>query len=316
MRALVTGVAGFIGSHLAERLAHDGWDVCGIDSFTSYYDPTIKRSNIRGLLTHPRFVMLERDLSNCALEDLLEGVDVVFHQAGQPGVRLSWADQFAVYNELNVNVTQRLLEAVRHSSIGRLVFASSSSVYGDAQHYPTSEDDALAPNSPYGVTKLSAEFLCRTYARNFGVPVVALRYFTVYGPRQRPDMATHRMIEAARHRSPFTVFGDGTQIRDFTFVDDVVEANVAAALATVQSGTVLNIAGGGQTSVREVIDTVGEFVGAPVPVVTAAAAAGDVQRTGGDTRRATELLGWRPRVTIHDGIARQVEWHMASLDRR
>ena len=207
--ALVTGVAGFIGSTLAERLVADGWSVRGVDRFTAYYEEAIKRSNIAGVLDDPNFELVEADLRTADLAPLLDGVDVVFHEAGQPGIRLSWADGFALYNELNVNVTQRLLEAVRQRPVERFVFASSSSVYGTAERYPTSERDPTQPHNPYGITKLAAELLCRAYSANFGVPTVALRYFTVYGPRQRPDMAIHRLVEAARTGRPFSLFGNG-----------------------------------------------------------------------------------------------------------
>ena len=236
MRALVTGVAGFIGSNLADLLLADGHEVVGIDCFTDYYDIAIKRSNIAQAQVHKNFRLVEEDLLDCDLRALLDGIDAVFHQAGQPGVRLSWADGFETYTRLNVLATQRLLEAAKDSSIDRLVYASSSSLYGAAEHYPTSEVDLPAPMSPYGVTKLAAEHLCSLYHRNYGVPTVSLRYFTVFGPRQRPDMAMHRLIDSAINGSEFTMFGDGSQIRDFTYVGDIVKANIAAATASASVG--------------------------------------------------------------------------------
>jgi UDP-glucuronate 4-epimerase len=310
MRALVTGVAGFIGSNLAKRLVADGWTVRGVDSFSDYYAESIKRANIAPLVVGERFEMVEGDLLGATdLDALLDAVDVVFHEAGQAGVRGSWADGFHLYNETNVEATQRLLESARRHPLQRFVFASSSSVYGNAPTFPTRETDPTRPHSPYGVTKLAAELLCGAYAHNFGLPVVSLRYFTVYGPGQRPDMGIHRMIEAALHQTTFNVFGDGSQVRDFTYVGDVVDANVRAATADVEAGTVLNVAGGGSISVAALLELVGEVVGQPVPVVWGPAQAGDVQRTGGSIELAEELLGWRPHVDVRNGVMQQVAWH-------
>lgn len=309
MRALVTGVAGFIGSNLATRLVAEGWSVRGVDCFTDYYDEATKRANIAALLAAEAFEMAEDDLLDTDLNKLLRDVDVVFHEAGQAGVRGSWETGFRVYNATNVDVTQRLLEAVRNHPVSRFIFASSSSVYGNAANYPTLETDRTQPHSPYGVTKLAAELLCTAYAHNFGLSVVSLRYFTVYGPGQRPDMGIHRMIEAALNQTTFNVFGDGSQIRDFTFVGDVVDANVLAATADIESGTVLNIAGGGSISVSELIELVGDVVGQPVPVVWDTAQAGDVQQTGGSVQLARALLGWQPNTDIRSGVTEQVVWH-------
>jgi nucleoside-diphosphate-sugar epimerase len=309
--ALVTGVAGFIGSNLAARLVADGWDVRGVDRFTAYYEETAKRGNLTPLLGQGRFELIEADLLTTELNPLLDGVNVVFHQAGQPGVRMSWADGFRLYNEINVDVTQRLLEATRRANVDRFVYASSSSVYGNATNYPTLETDITAPFSPYGVTKLAAELLCNAYANNFGVPVTSLRYFTVYGPAQRPDMAIHRMIEATLNGGTFPVFGDGSQVRDFTFVGDVVEANLRAATTALAPGAVVNIAGGSSTTLAELIDVVGSAIGESVPVERHPAQPGDVTRTGGSIDRARELLGWAPTTGIVDGVAEQVRWHRA-----
>jgi nucleoside-diphosphate-sugar epimerase len=280
-----------------------------VDRFTDYYEESAKRGNVMPLLSSGRFELIEADLLTMELAPLLDGVKVVFHQAGQPGVRMSWADGFRLYNEINVDVTQRLLEAARHSNIDRFVFASSSSVYGNATTYPTTETDPTAPYSPYGVTKLAAELLCNAYANNFGVPVTSLRYFTVYGPAQRPDMAIHRMVEATLNGGTFPLFGDGSQVRDFTYVGDVVEANLKAAAADIEPGAVINIAGGGSTTVVELIDAVGAAVGKPVPIERRAAQPGDVAQTGGSIERARELLDWSPTTGILEGIAAQVEWH-------
>jgi nucleoside-diphosphate-sugar epimerase len=239
---------------------------------------------------------------------------VVFHQAAQPGVRLSWADGFATYTELNVLATQRLLEAVRVIDRDRrpkVVYASSSSVYGNQPRYPTVETDVPAPHSPYGVTKLAAEHLCGLYAANYGIDTVSLRYFTVFGPRQRPDMSIHRLCAAAVSGSSFPRFGDGTQIREFTDVRDIVAGNLAAADHEVAPGTYLNLAGGAEITLNELIALVGELAGAPVAVEDHDAQPGDSFRNGGATDRARALLGWKPSVTLRDGLARQLAWHRA-----
>lgn len=309
MRCLVTGTAGFIGSHVAARLVQDGHQVVGVDCFTDYYDPATKRRNLDALLASSNFEFVEVDLVHERIEPVVEGVDVVLHQAGQPGVRRSWSREFSVYTDNNVLATQRLLEAVRHVPLRRFIFASSSSVYGNAVRYPTSEQDLPEPHSPYGVTKLASEHLCGLYAANWGVPIVSLRYFTVYGARQRPDMAIHRLIESALGESTFILFGDGSQVRDFTHVSDVVEANLAAIDADVPPGTVINIAGGTSIDVSSLIGLVGEVVGSGVPVQRQAAQSGDVLRTGGSVERAITLLDWEPRVSLRAGLEDQVAWH-------
>jgi nucleoside-diphosphate-sugar epimerase len=249
------------------------------------------------------------DLASAALAPLLLDVDVVFHLAGQPGVRLSWADGFHTYSETNIEVTQRLLEAVRGRSLQRFVYASSSSVYGDAEVVPTTEDHPTRPYSPYGVTKLAGEHLCSAYGRNFGVPTTSVRYFTVYGPRQRPDMAFHRLIEAALNGESFPLYGDGRQVRDFTFVDDIVEATYLAGVADLPGGTVVNAAGGDSMELLDVVNLVGDVAGSPVRLDWRDAQPGDVRQTGGSIERARELLGWEPRFDLRAGIERQVAWH-------
>lgn len=311
MRALVTGVAGFIGSTLADRLVADGWTVTGVDRFTAYYEEAAKRSNLVGLASRPAFTLVEADLLFVDLDDLLADIDVVFHLAGQPGVRLSWADGFRIYVDLNVNVTQRLLEAARGHELRRFVYASSSSVYGNVDHVPTDEGQPTRPYSPYGVTKLAGELLCSAYGANFGVPTASLRYFTVYGPRQRPDMALHRMIEATLGGRPFPLFGDGSQVRDFTFVDDIVGATILAATADLEPATVVNAAGGGSTTMARLVDIVAEAIGRPVEIDRREAQPGDVRATGGDIHLAKELLGWTPQVNLEEGVSRQVTWHRA-----
>jgi len=307
MRALVTGAAGFVGSSISAELLASGWDVRGVDALSDYYDPALKRENLERLA--PGLELTIGELQHLDLPSLLDGVDVVFHQAGQPGVRSSWGTEFGVYLEANVAATQALLEAVRRAPhVERVVYASSSSVYGDAERFPTSELDRPAPISPYGVTKLAAEHLCSLYASQFGLPTVSLRYFTVFGPRQRPDMAFTRFLTAAAKGDPVTVFGTGEQVRDFTFVDDVVAANVLAATTDIKPGTVLNIAGGTNVSVNEVLEEIGSLAGSSVAVRRLDRSDGDVARTGGDASRAREVLGWEPRVGIAEGLARQWEW--------
>ena len=310
MRAVVTGGAGFIGSTLTDRLLAEGHEVTVLDSFTDYYDPVRKRANLSGADTNDRFHLVEADLTTAELAPLIEGADVVWHLAGQPGVRLSWSDGFADYESRNVLATQRLLEAAKRAGTPRIVYASSSSVYGNAERYPTLETDRPEPFSPYGVTKLAAEHLCVLYASNWGVPTVSLRYFTVYGPRQRPDMATHRLIEAAIEQTPFPLFGDGEQERAFTFVGDVVDAtHRAGTTPDVPPGTVLNVSGRFSCKLFELIDLVGSAVGNPVPLDRRPAEAGDAAKTGGSTERIEAALGWQAQTSLEDGIAAQVDWH-------
>lgn len=309
MKALVTGAAGFIGSTLVERLLDAGDEVVGVDCFTDYYDPAVKRTNIERASESDAFVMLDLDLRTADLEAVLQNVDVVFHQAGQPGVRLSWNLGFKMYDTCNVQATQRLLEAARRTGVKRVVYASSSSVYGNAARYPVTEDMLPAPHSPYGVTKLAAEHLCGLYAANYDLSVVSLRYFTVYGPRQRPDMAIHRLIEAALDDQPFPLYGDGSHVRDFTFVDDVVDANVRAGRADVAPGSVVNVCAGGSIKMTQLIDAVGVAVGREVRIDPLPEQPGDVRRTGGDSSKAAELFGWKPSISLEDGVCMQTAWH-------
>jgi len=315
MKALVTGAAGFIGSNLVDALLADGHDVVGIDSFSPYYRRDIKLSNIRSAMKHARFNLVEADLRTDSIADALDGVDVVFHQAGQPGVRLSWSDGFDEYDSCNVLATQRLLEAIKEqkerggSTVSRVVYASSSSLYGNAPEFPTRETDLPHPHSPYAVTKLAGEHLCGLYASNWQLPTVSLRYFTVFGPRQRPDMAMFRLVAAALGGPPFPLYGDGHHVRDFTFVGDVVAANLLAATKPLAPGTVMNIAGGGSTVMSELIDLVGDLTGTSVPVERLEPRAGDVERTGGSIDVAHERLGWKPMVSVEEGLRAQIEWH-------
>lgn len=304
MKALVTGSAGFIGSTLAERLLADGHSVIGVDALTEYYDPALKRRNLEAIAT-PDFQFVEADLNAVDLMPLLDGIDVVFHLAGQPGVRASWGDTFGHYVDQNVRSTQALLEACKVAGTGRFVYASSSSIYGDAQRFPTREDDLPAPISPYGVTKLAGEHLVRLYAKAYGLSTVALRYFTIYGPRQRPDMAFNRFIGAALGDDTIKIFGDGEQVREFTYVGDCVEATYAGATRG-DPGAVYNIAGGSETTVNKVIEAIGELTDRSPRVEYLEAMKGDARRTGADTSRARTDLGYEPRVDLREGLARQV----------
>jgi UDP-glucuronate 4-epimerase len=310
MRALVTGAAGFVGSHLCEALVARGDEVLGVDCFTPYYERERKEANVAALRGVRAVELIDADLRTADIGAWLEDVDVVYHQAAQPGVRLSWSDGFGTYVEHNVLATQRLLEAARaQPNPPRVVYASSSSVYGNQPRYPTVETDLPAPHSPYGVTKLAAEHLCVLYAANYALSTVALRYFTVFGPRQRPDMSIHRLCESVLGRQVFPRYGDGSQVREFTFVSDIVAGNIAAGTLDVAPGTVMNLAGGGEITLNDLIALVGELAGCAVPIDDQPAMPGDSQRNGGATDRATALLGWTPRVALRDGIAAQLDWH-------
>jgi nucleoside-diphosphate-sugar epimerase len=304
--ALVTGAAGFLGSHLVERLLADGVEVTGVDCFTDYYDPAIKRRNLDRSLAAKGFRLIELDLAAADLH-ALPSVDVVFHQAAQAGVRASWGADFAGYAHHNVLGTQRLLERYRGHPLERFVYASSSSVYGDAERFPTPEDALPRPFSPYGVTKLAAEHLTLLYGRNFDLPVVALRYFTVYGPRQRPDMAFHRFCRALLRDEPITVYGDGRQSRDFTFVDDAIEANVRAWRMARPQG-VYNVGGGSQVEVLEAIGVLEQALQTKARVTFAERPPGDPLRTRADAQRIRQDLDFAPATPIRDGLAAEAAW--------
>ncbi len=311
MRCLVTGAAGFIGSHLTERLLEQGHEVVGVDTFTSYYDPALKRRNLAAAREWAAFQLMETDLAEAPLEPLVDGVDVVFHLAGQPGVRGSWGEQFAEYQRNNIQATQRLLEVLRSRPIQRLVYASSSSVYGDAP-LPMREDARPQPLSPYGITKLAAEHLVHVYYRSYGLPTIGLRFFTVYGPRQRPDMAFNRFIRAIHGGEPIQLYGDGRQTRDFTYVGDVAEACLRAATSECV-GQAINVGGGSRVAVNEVLAMLGELIGRPVRVERQESQRGDAQHTSASAEKAYALLGWQPAVTLAEGLRRQVDWQLAPM---
>jgi len=306
VRCLVTGAAGFIGSHLCERLLHDGHQVIGLDAFTDYYPRARKEANLASLRAHPWFTFFECDLLDADLAALLDRTQVVFHLAGQPGVRASWGKTFECYTRDNVVATQRLLEAARHHALEKFVFASSSSVYGDAETLPTSESDLPRPLSPYGVSKLAAEHLCYVYWRSFAVPAVAVRYFTVYGPRQRPDMGFHRFLFALLEDRPIEVYGDGEQTRDFTYVGDAVDGTVRAAFGDAE-GEVFNLGGGSRASLNHVLKTMQFLSGRRARVFHRGAQRGDVRHTGADTSRAARYLGYQPRVALATGLRLQLD---------
>ena len=307
MKALVTGAAGFIGSTLADRLLADGLDVVGIDCFTDYYPRAIKDGNVALARQSPRFTLVEDDLLQVDLDRLLDGVTHVYHLAAQAGVRKSWGRDFDVYVSNNIAATQRLLEACAGRTLDRFVYASTSSVYGDEAAIPMREDARLQPVSPYGVSKLAAEHLGHLYHVNHGLPFVALRYFTVYGPRQRPDMGFHRFLTAAMEGRPLVRYGDGEQTRDFTFVADAVSATAAAALRGVP-GRVYNVGGGSRVTVNHVFEIIGRLAGRPVAIEQQPPQKGDMRDTYADTTRAATDLGFAPSVTLEQGLAAEYAW--------
>jgi UDP-glucuronate 4-epimerase len=309
VRALVTGCAGFIGSHLTESLLEDGCEVVGVDCFNRNYARREKLRNLERARSWENFDFVPIDLAGGDLYEFVAESDVIFHLAAEPGVRSSWGERFETYVRNNVLATQHLLDAVRAFPGKRLVYASSSSIYGQAEQFPTAEDVMPAPRSPYGVTKLTAEHLCATYQANFGVDAVTLRYFSVYGPRQRPDMAFSIFCAAALDRSPVTVFGDGVQTRDFTYVTDVVAATRRAGTASGVGGKIYNVGGGTQISLNEGIAIIEECAGHRLEVQPGGTQHGDVRDTSADTRRARADLGLTGTIRFREGLQRQFAWH-------
>ncbi len=306
---IVTGAAGFIGSHLAETLLKKGEEVIGIDEFNDYYDPLFKNKNVTSLQSYDKFKLIQGDIQFLDWNSLLKDVDVVYHQAAQAGVRASWGQGFRFYTERNISATQVLLEAAKDAkNLKRLVYASTSSVYGDAETLPTSELVCPKPVSPYGITKLAAERLCGLYHKNFDVPFVALRYFTVYGPRQRPDMAFHKFYKAAIEDKAIPVYGDGLQTRDFTFVSDAVAANLAAATVEDAVGEIFNIGGGSRVVLKEVLETMEEIIGKPIKRNHIERAMGDARHTAADVSKAKKILGYQPQVSLREGLTKEWEW--------
>jgi len=317
--ALVTGAAGFIGSHLTEHLLRENYTVLGLDSFTDYYARAIKERNLAAALENPHFTFVEADLRSADLRDLLtrHNISSIFHLAGQAGVRPSWGRDFQPYVERNILATQALLEAAvnlpNREQIQKFVFASSSSVYGDAETLPTDEDTLPRPISPYGVTKLAAEHLCLLYTKQYGLPVVALRYFSVYGPRQRPDMGMNIFISSLLQDKPIRVFGDGEQTREMTYVDDIVNANLLALHAPNGGPRVYNIGGGSRTTVNGILETLGEIVNSAPRLEYVERAAGDHRHGAADISRARRDLQYEPTVGLEDGLRRQYAWQKDAL---
>jgi UDP-glucose 4-epimerase len=322
MRAVVTGCAGFIGSSLTDRLLAQGWEVVGIDSFEDYYARDIKEANLADASRDPAFTLVEADLIDLAtengaaggpgsLKEIVESADHVYHLAAQAGVRGSWGRSFDTYVRNNVLATQMLLECAKDVGVDSFVCASSSSVYGDTAILPMDENAECRPFSPYGVTKLASEHLARLYARNFGLPTVSLRFFTVYGPRQRPDMAFNKFIQAALEDRPIEVYGDGRQTRDFTFISDIVDGIVAAPAAP--AGSVLNLGGGCRVTLAEALDTLGSAMGRSIEVIRSDKQAGDVADTWAAVGRARDTIGFEPKVGLADGLAAEYRWLSGTL---
>jgi nucleoside-diphosphate-sugar epimerase len=309
MVSIVTGAAGFIGSHVVEALLNQGETVIGVDQFNDYYPPAFKWSNVDRFADHPNFRLVEGDIQTLDWNRLLDGVTVIYHQAAQAGVRASWGESFRHYTERNINATQVMLEAAKDAkSLQRFVFASTSSIYGNAETLPTSEAIPPLPVSPYGITKLAAERLCGLYCDNFGVPFVSLRYFTVYGPRQRPDMGFHKFFKAAIEGEAIPIYGDGQQTRDFTFVSDIVNANLLAAKAPDAIGEIINIGGGSRVVLADVLDMMEAIVGFPIKRNHIEKARGDARHTAADISKARRILGYDPQVTLREGLTQEWEW--------
>jgi nucleoside-diphosphate-sugar epimerase len=302
-RVLVTGCAGFIGSHLVEKLLEENNDVIGIDCFTDYYPEEQKLANLSSALQHERFTLMRQDITAI---DKFPRVDHVYHLAAQPGVRASWGTDFVIYTKNNVEATQRLLEFYRSTELKRFIYSSSSSVYGDAE-LPMKEDARPLPVSPYGVTKLAAEHLCYLYWKNYGVPTISLRFFSVYGPRQRPDMAINRFVHAVLNESESQVFGDGEQLRDFTFVSDVIDALVLGAESDIM-GEVFNIGGGHTISINVLIQTIENLAGKNALVRHGEQQKGDARDTLADTTKAKQLLSWKPQTDLQSGLKAYIAW--------
>lgn len=305
VQCLVTGVAGFIGSHLAEKLVEMGHFVIGVDKFSTYYDPAIKRSNLTELFNSKSFGLIHKDVNTLTLEDL-RGTEIVFHEAAQPGVRSSWGKEFDAYVSDNILATQRLLELSRRLELKRFVYASSSSVYGEAER-SVSETDSTKPISPYGITKLAAESLCMMYYRAYTIPATSLRYFTVYGPRQRPDMAFHRFIRSAIEQKPIVIFGNGNQRRDFTYVQDVVNANVASIEAECV-GRIFNIAAGSSITLKEAVIMIEELTGTRLDLRYEPAQRGDLANTSANIDLARKVLSFEPSLPFREGLKAEVDW--------
>ena len=307
MRYLVTGAAGFIGSHLCERLLGTGSDVVGIDCFTDYYSRDIKERNLSQSLANDNFSFISENLLDLDLANTLVDVDVVFHLAAQAGVRASWGSDFKIYNDYNILATQKLLEAAKGRDLKKFIYASSSSVYGDTSDLPMREESVLKPISPYGVSKLAGENLTYLYDKNFGIPTISLRYFTVYGPRQRPDMAFNRFITAVLTGEKITLYGDGTQTRDFTYITDIIDAMINAAASDV-TGEIVNLGGGDTINMNEVIKLIESGCGKGAVIDHQPKQHGDVMHTHASIQKAKDMLQYSPKVKVQEGIIHEINW--------
>jgi len=308
MKHLVTGAAGFIGSNLVKELLKRGEEVIGVDSFSNYYSRELKEKNLLGILNNKNFEFIEADLFRLDLNQLFKGIDYVYHQAAQAGVRSSWGDEFEVYNQNNILLTQKLLEAAKDSnSLKKFVYASSSSVYGDTDKIPMREDQRLQPVSPYGVSKLAAENLCYLYYKNYKLPTVSLRYFTVFGEGQRPDMAFHIFIKAFLQGKSVQVFGDGKQSRNFTYVGDIARANILAA-QKAPAGEIINIGGTNTVKLNQSLELIKKIIGIETEIIYSNKVKGDVKHTAADITKAEKLLGYSPRIDFKDALKKEVDW--------
>lgn len=315
MKYIVTGAAGFIGSSLCKRLLNQEIEVIGIDSFVDYYPRILKEKNIENLKKTSKFVFIEGDLLDLNLSDIISNGDYIFHQAAQAGVRASWGRDFYIYTENNIRATQQLLEVCKEEKIAKLIFASSSSVYGDCSDIPMCENSIPSPVSPYGVSKLASEQLCYLYWKNFNVPVVSLRYFTVYGPRQRPDMAFNKFITALLKDKEIIMYGDGEQTRDFTYIDDIVNANILT-MNKGQDGSVYNIGGGSRVSMNEVIEVLAKISGRIPKIKQLETQKGDMRHTLADITKAQSALGYKPTVRIEEGLEKEYIWLKENLSQQ
>ncbi|MCZ6865265.1 MAG: NAD-dependent epimerase/dehydratase family protein [Candidatus Dadabacteria bacterium] len=313
MRVLVTGVSGFIGSSLSEKLLDEGFQVIGVDSFFDYYPRKIKENNLYDLLKQPDFEFVESDILGIDWDRIISQVDGVFHQAALAGVRASWGQKFDQYVQNNILGTQRLLEACKNRRVEKFIYASSSSVYGDTDELPIHENSTTNPVSPYGVSKLAAEHLASLYFKSYGVPTVSLRYFTVYGPRQRPDMAFHKFITAVINGDKIEVYGTGEQTRDFTFIDDVVQGNIQA-FRNARAGEVYNIGGGSRIKLIDTIRIIEEITGREANLVYTEPQRGDAKHTFSDVTKAKADFDYSPQVDVKSGLEKHYEWLKKNLE--
>jgi nucleoside-diphosphate-sugar epimerase len=305
--AIVTGVAGFIGSHLAEKLLQDNIQVIGIDCFTDYYSKEIKKDNLKGFENNENFKFIEEDLMKIDLIPIIKECEFLFHEAGQPGVRASWGSQFDTYVKDNILVTQKILESAKKvKTLEKIVMASSSSIYGEQEGMMVENKTIPSPISPYGVTKLASENLGLTYASNHDLPVTSLRYFTVYGPRQRPDMAFSKFIKANLNEEDISIYGDGNQIRDFTYVSDIVEANMSCMNSEIHAN-VLNIGGGKTHSIMDVLNIIENITDKNNKLIFLTKQKGDVFRTEADIKMASKIIGYKPKISLKEGLMKQIE---------